>query len=117
MLETNQRTDKLAAAHVDFAARDMLQGTCLSEALKTFLSARPDDAPDNDVEMDIGLRDEVIAENAGAGEGEGGTEPTWDYGDVVEGSQVLADVSLAKQPRALFYIFIVTIQLTFFCVQ
>ncbi len=82
MLETKQHTNKLVAAHVDFATGDMQQGTCLSEALKTFLSARPDD----NVEMDIGLCDEVIAENAGAREGEGGTEPTWDYRDVVEGS-------------------------------
>ncbi len=108
MLETNQRTDKLAAAHVDFAARHMLQGSCLSEAIKSFLSVTADDAPDNDVEMDTtGPRDEVTAENAGPGEGEAGTEPTWDYGDVVEGSRVLGDVSLAKQPRALFQIFIV----------
>ncbi|PSS31904.1 hypothetical protein PHLCEN_2v2328 [Hermanssonia centrifuga] len=100
MLETNQRTDKLAAAHVDFAARHMLQGSCLLEAIKSFLSVTADDAPDNDVEMDTtGPRDEVTAENAGPGEGEAGTEPTWDYGDVVEGSRVLGDVSLAKQPQ------------------
>ena len=30
MLLTNQRLDKLAAAHADFAERGMLQGTCLS---------------------------------------------------------------------------------------
>ena len=35
MLLTNQRLDKLAAAHVDFADRGMLEGTCLSEVLKT----------------------------------------------------------------------------------
>ncbi|THG93454.1 hypothetical protein EW026_g7789 [Hermanssonia centrifuga] len=100
MLETNQRTDKLAAAHVDFAARHMLQGSCLSEAIKAFLSATADDAPDDDVEMDTtGPRDEATAGNAGPGEGEAGTEPTWDYGDVVEGSRVLGDVSLAKQPQ------------------
>ncbi|KAH9829324.1 uncharacterized protein C8Q71DRAFT_863392 [Rhodofomes roseus] len=33
MLLTNQRLDKLAAARVDFTARGMLDGTCLSEAL------------------------------------------------------------------------------------
>ena len=32
MLLTNQRLDKLAASRVDFAARGMLQGTCLSVA-------------------------------------------------------------------------------------
>jgi hypothetical protein len=35
MLLTNQRLDKLAAANVDFAERGMLEGTCLSDALKT----------------------------------------------------------------------------------
>jgi hypothetical protein len=30
MLLTNQRLDKLAAAHVDFTEREMLKGTCLS---------------------------------------------------------------------------------------
>jgi len=33
MLLTNQRLDKLAAAHVNFAHRGMLQGTCLDWAL------------------------------------------------------------------------------------
>lgn len=33
MLLTNQRLDKLAAARVDFKARGMLEGTCLSDAL------------------------------------------------------------------------------------
>lgn len=35
MLLTNQRLDKLAAAYVNFAERGMLEGTCLSDALKT----------------------------------------------------------------------------------
>jgi hypothetical protein len=34
MLLTNQRLDKLAATFVDFADRRMLEGTCLSDALK-----------------------------------------------------------------------------------
>ena len=34
MLLTNQRLDKLAASYVDFANRGMLEGTCLSDALK-----------------------------------------------------------------------------------
>lgn len=33
MLLTNQRLDKLAASRVDFAARGMLSGTCLSSIL------------------------------------------------------------------------------------
>ena len=36
MLLTNQRLNKLAASHVDFARRGMLVGTCLSYALYTF---------------------------------------------------------------------------------
>ena len=35
MLLTNQRLDKLAAANVDFTERGMLEGTCLSDTLKT----------------------------------------------------------------------------------
>jgi hypothetical protein len=35
MLLTNQRLDKLAAAHVDFTERGMLDGTVLSAALAT----------------------------------------------------------------------------------
>ena len=34
MLLTNQRLDKLAASNVDFADRGMLEGSCLSDALK-----------------------------------------------------------------------------------
>jgi hypothetical protein len=34
MLLINQRLDKLAASYVDFANRGMLEGTCLSDALK-----------------------------------------------------------------------------------
>ena len=34
MLLTNQRLDKLAASYVDFENREMLEGTCLSDALK-----------------------------------------------------------------------------------
>jgi len=34
MLVTNQRLDQLAAAHVDFESRDMLDGTCLSHVLQ-----------------------------------------------------------------------------------
>ena len=34
MLLTNQQLDKLAVSHVDFANHGMLEGTCLSDALK-----------------------------------------------------------------------------------
>ena len=35
MLLTNQRLDKLAAARVNFSARGMLSGTCLSDVAGT----------------------------------------------------------------------------------
>ena len=35
MLLTNQRLDKIAAARVDFKARNMLDGTCLSSTINT----------------------------------------------------------------------------------
>jgi len=35
MLVTNQRLDKLAAAHNDFASRGMLNNSCLAAELKT----------------------------------------------------------------------------------
>jgi hypothetical protein len=39
MLLTNQRLDKLTAAHVDFANCGMLKGTCLSSVLEQLRSA------------------------------------------------------------------------------
>jgi hypothetical protein len=39
MLVTNQRLDKLAAAHVDFADRGMLKGSCLQEAMAKYLAS------------------------------------------------------------------------------
>ena len=41
MLLTNQRLDKLAACHVDFKTRGMLNGTCLSDALEALGNASP----------------------------------------------------------------------------
>ncbi|KAH9927359.1 uncharacterized protein B0H18DRAFT_1118615 [Fomitopsis serialis] len=59
MLLTNQRLDKLAAARVDFAARGMLEGTCLSEAVTTSLSrsaAAENIAQDDIDELDYPLQ-------------------------------------------------------------
>ncbi|KAF8816129.1 hypothetical protein BYT27DRAFT_7221675 [Phlegmacium glaucopus] len=39
MLVTNQRLDKLAAAHVDFTDRGMLNGSCLQEAMADYLAS------------------------------------------------------------------------------
>ncbi|KAG2121976.1 hypothetical protein DEU56DRAFT_873692 [Suillus clintonianus] len=44
MLVTNQRLDKLAAAHMDFKSRGMLNGTCLSAMLQR-LKGEIDDSP------------------------------------------------------------------------
>jgi hypothetical protein len=41
MLLTNQRIDKLAAARIDFSARGMLEGTCLSDEVKLLGEPRP----------------------------------------------------------------------------
>ncbi|KAF8810186.1 hypothetical protein BYT27DRAFT_7282380 [Phlegmacium glaucopus] len=43
MLVTNQRLDKLAAAHVDFTDRGMLNGSCLQEAMTNYLAMLPED--------------------------------------------------------------------------
>ncbi|KAK7677769.1 hypothetical protein QCA50_019321 [Cerrena zonata] len=47
MLLTNQRLDKLSASHADFTACEMLDGTCLSAAIKTLVDDSDDD-PDDD---------------------------------------------------------------------
>ena len=56
MLTTNQRLDKLAAARVDFAARGMLVGTCLSEALvallRDFAGSDSESSDDEDLDND-----------------------------------------------------------------
>ncbi|TFY56536.1 hypothetical protein EVJ58_g7581 [Rhodofomes roseus] len=58
MLTTNQRLDKLAAARVDFAARGMLEGTCLSEAVTTSLS-RSSPGPAGPFAADLPLEDQA----------------------------------------------------------
>ena len=45
ILLTNQRLDKLAAAHVDFGHRQMLTGSCLSQLLGQQLIPEPLDGP------------------------------------------------------------------------
>ncbi|KAG1808758.1 hypothetical protein EV424DRAFT_1543334 [Suillus variegatus] len=47
MLLTNQHLDKIAAARSDFEARGMLQGSCVSDALRA-LKNRSRELPDND---------------------------------------------------------------------
>ncbi len=88
ILRTNCRTDKIAAAHVDFAARGMLQGTCLSEAVRSFVLTQGEDHNSDDDELEGSLEDN-----------EAGSEDE-DEDDAIEGIHVLGDVSLAKQYRA-----------------
>ncbi|KAF8127961.1 hypothetical protein EV363DRAFT_1400845 [Boletus edulis] len=54
ILLTNQRLDKLAACRVEFEARGMLQGTCLSSALKCVGLLVPAALPENEGEVDNG---------------------------------------------------------------
>src|ERR1700735_1188965 len=53
MLLTNQRLDKLAAAHVDFSHRRMLTGTCLSHLLSASLLMVPG-TPNNNLGLNDG---------------------------------------------------------------
>jgi len=59
MLLTNQRLDKLAAAHVNFNHRHMLTGTCLSQLLGGFETApgTPDDNLSIDNNPGLGTTD------------------------------------------------------------
>ncbi|GBE84728.1 hypothetical protein SCP_0607080 [Sparassis crispa] len=50
MLRTNQRIDKLAAARVDFTNRGMLNGSCLSEALRKLVAVNDSLSEKEDVE-------------------------------------------------------------------
>lgn len=111
MLLYNQRIDKLAAARVNFTARGMMHGTCLSEATKAFLSQSLD-CPDADHHSDDGTDiegdhsgnpdDMVYAANEEAAEEDGDSSDDDDDGDeelqgIVEGPRVLADVVLARK--------------------
>ena len=88
MLVINTRNDKLAAARVDFHERNMLNGTCLSEALKKCRSGN-DDA-DDDLEDNHGY-------DLGADEDEDLTGPVDDE------LPVLSKVSLARKPGKFYH--------------
>ncbi|THG94259.1 hypothetical protein EW026_g7178 [Hermanssonia centrifuga] len=97
MLSTNQRTDKLAAARMDFTDRGMLEGSCLSDAMQAFLSlALGDDELDSDELEDGEFEEEQPNGNAI----EDGGDPEDD--GAVEGPKVLGDVSLAKRPERAY---------------
>ncbi|PSR76461.1 hypothetical protein PHLCEN_2v8436 [Hermanssonia centrifuga] len=96
MLSTNQRTDKLAAARVDFTDRGMLQGSCLSDAMQAFLSlALGDDELDD---SEDGESKEEQPSEGNAVEDGGDSEED----GAMEGPRVLGDVSLAKRPERAY---------------
>ncbi|KAH7909933.1 hypothetical protein BJ138DRAFT_1127279 [Hygrophoropsis aurantiaca] len=86
MLLSNQRIDKLAASRVDFTARGMLDGTCLSNVL-THLS---DNDPNADT-AESGSNHAVVRPRP---------QEDFDAGEVIDGPTTLADVQLAKTPQA-----------------
>ncbi|KAG1855607.1 hypothetical protein F4604DRAFT_1883237 [Suillus subluteus] len=103
MLLTNQCLDKLAAARVDFEARGMLRGSCLSNALGV-LQRRQNIPADDDLEPDDD------AEANMAQEGHHGRlrihEPQnqsveVDAGEIIDGLTVESHVELALTPWKL----------------
>ncbi|KAG1847045.1 hypothetical protein F4604DRAFT_1884073 [Suillus subluteus] len=102
MLLTNQRLDKLAASHINFANRGMLRGTCLSYILDKLSTSIWINAPAYNVEdIQVQLEDEPIViphlghnnhVNAGAdADQDNAAEPK---GDAVAGPTVIAHVDL-----------------------
>ncbi|KAH9907674.1 uncharacterized protein B0H18DRAFT_898122 [Fomitopsis serialis] len=99
MLLTNQRLDKLVAARVDFTARGMLEGTCLSEALTNSLSRSPPGTPSSNIshhddvdELDYPLQGPPLIPDP-----ELELDNDEDDEGVVEGPCIEAFVALARQ--------------------
>ena len=94
MLTINTRNDKLAAAHVDFSTRGMLNGTCLGEAIKKHFALEGTTGSDN-VEDD---QDE---------DGDDGQDLDADEDDEtgpVDGPTILSDVYLARKRGKAFFL-------------
>jgi hypothetical protein len=100
MLLTNQRLDKLAASHVDFAKRGMLNGTCTESALATLgmyphihlVSYNADEVP---LVNCPGPASEDDGDDAAAA----ADDDDDDDDETVAGPKVLAYVDLAKTVR------------------
>ncbi|KAF8801739.1 hypothetical protein BYT27DRAFT_7226659 [Phlegmacium glaucopus] len=60
MRMTNQRLDKLAAAHVDFTDRGMLNGSCIQEAMADYLASIEEESEGL---MDDQVHKELVVEN------------------------------------------------------
>ena len=94
MLTTNSRNDKLAAAHVDFSTRGMLNGTCLGEAIKKHFCLENTTGGD-DTEDDLD-EDGDDGQDLDADEDDEITGP-------VDGPAILSDVSLASKRGKAFF--------------
>lgn len=70
MLLTNQRLDKLAASRVDFTARGMLEGSCLSHALDELKSTRNTDNTNLEASEDPASDDDNDGDGSNNGDGE-----------------------------------------------
>ena len=95
MLTINTRNDKLAAARIDFSSRGMLNGTCLSEALKKLENTLEDiegsDGDDSDYDSEDG-------QDLDADEDEDRTGP-------VDGPPMLSEVTLAQKRGKHYLLF------------
>ena len=100
MLTINTRNDKLAAARADFESRNMLQGTCLGEALKLW-----HDNPDNDTSDNDTSDDNEDQSNDPDGNGEDGNDLDIDDDEdedngspgPADGPPILSEVVLAQR--------------------
>ena len=93
VLTINTRNNKLAAAHVDFSTRGMLNGTCLGEAIKKHFALEGTTGSDN-VEDD---QDE---------DGDDGQDLDADEDNEtgpVDGPTILSDVYLARKRGKAFF--------------
>ena len=105
MLTINTRNDKLAAAHVDFSTRGMLQGSCLGEALRLWRGDLGTDVDDSD--------DEDEFTSGPDGNGEGGSDLDLDLDDdeddgspgPVDGPSLFSEVTLAQRKGINIIIF------------
>ena len=100
MLTINTWNDKLAAARIDFLSRGMLNGTCLSEALKKLQNTLKDIGDSNSDIADDSDYSSEDGQDLDADEDEDRTGP-------VDGPPALSEVILAQKRgeyHSLFYV-------------
>jgi len=100
MLTINTWNDKLAAARIDFLSRGMLNGTCLSEALKKLQNTLEDIGDSNSDIADDSDYSSEDGQDLDADEDEDRTGP-------VDGPPALSEVILAQKRgeyHSLFYV-------------